>query len=206
MSMISPPRSLPPNVTSRSRRWQLIERSISLPRVWAPSGDFSRSASLCMAASHSSTVATPTPSRYAVRLPAADRTPPGPCRSVVGVSAPTPRPGPPPNRPDPPTGNPAGTPVGGLAGTPARGLAGTPASGPAGAPAGTPASGPAGNPAGTPAGNPAGADSAASTVAAVQASMADLDQLDDLPVADHVARYDALHGTLSEALAAIDGV
>ena len=65
---------------------------------------------------------------------------------------------------------------------------------------------PTGNPAGTPAGNPAGADSAASTVAAVQASMADLDQLDDLPVADHVARYDALHGTLSEALAAIDGV
>jgi hypothetical protein len=65
---------------------------------------------------------------------------------------------------------------------------------------------PAGGPAGNPAGNPAGAGSAASTVAAVQASMADLDQLDDLPVADHVARYDALHGTLSEALAAIDGV
>ena len=84
---------------------------------------------------------------------------------MVAVSAPTPRPGPPPNRPDPPAGNPD-----------------------------------------TPAGNPAGADSAASTVAAVQASMADLDQLDDLPVADHVARYDALHGTLSEALAAIDGV
>ena len=84
---------------------------------------------------------------------------------MVAVSAPTPRPGPPPNRPDPPAGNP-----------------------------------------GTPAGNPAGADSAASTVAAVQASMADLDQLDDLPVADHVARYDTLHGTLSEALAAIDGV
>ena len=36
--------------------------------------------------------------------------------------------------------------------------------------------------------------------------MAELDQLDDLPVADHVTRYDALHGTLSEALAAIDGV
>jgi hypothetical protein len=84
---------------------------------------------------------------------------------VVGVSAPTPRPGPPPNRPDPPAGNP-----------------------------------------GTPTGNPAGADSAVSTVAAVQASVADLEQLDDLPVADHVARYDALHGTLSEALAAIDGV
>ena len=47
---------------------------------------------------------------------------------------------------------------------------------------------------------------AASTVAAVEASVAALDELDDLPVADHVARYDALHGTLSEALAAIDGV
>ena len=84
---------------------------------------------------------------------------------MVAVSAPTPRPGPPPNRPDPPAGNP-----------------------------------------GIPTGNPAGADSAVSTVAAVQASVADLEQLDDLPVADHVARYDALHGTLSEALAAIDGV
>ena len=84
---------------------------------------------------------------------------------MVGVSAPTPRPGPPPNRPDPPAGNP-----------------------------------------GIPTGNPAGGDSAVSTVAAVQASVADLEQLDDLPVADHVARYDALHGTLSEALAAIDGV
>jgi hypothetical protein len=45
-----------------------------------------------------------------------------------------------------------------------------------------------------------------SVTAAVRDSVADLDQLDDLPVADHVARYDALHGTLSEALAAIDGV
>jgi hypothetical protein len=55
----------------------------------------------------------------------------------------------------------------------------------------------------------AGAESSAgteSTVAALQASVAELDQLDDLPVADHVTRYDALHGTLSEALAAIDGV
>jgi hypothetical protein len=43
-------------------------------------------------------------------------------------------------------------------------------------------------------------------VDAMRASVADLDRLDDLPVADHVARYDALHGTLSEALAAIDGV
>ena len=58
----------------------------------------------------------------------------------------------------------------------------------------------------TAAGSPVGPGGAASTVAAVQDSVADLDQLDDLPVADHVARYDALHGTLSEALAAIDGV
>jgi hypothetical protein len=64
----------------------------------------------------------------------------------------------------------------------------------------------AGSAGGDAAGNPASADSAAGTVAAVQASVTDLDQLDDLPVADHVARYDALHGTLSEALAAIDGV
>ena len=82
---------------------------------------------------------------------------------MVAVSAPIPRPGPPPNRPVP----------------------GPP-------PAAT--------------GSLAGPGGAASTVAAVQASVADLDQLDDLPVADHVARYDALHGTLSEALAAIDGV
>ena len=49
-------------------------------------------------------------------------------------------------------------------------------------------------------------DGAEVTVAAVEESVAELDQLADLPVADHVARYDALHGTLSEALAAIDGV
>jgi hypothetical protein len=43
-------------------------------------------------------------------------------------------------------------------------------------------------------------------VARVEAAVAELDQLDELPVAEHVARYDALHGTLSDALAAIDGV
>jgi hypothetical protein len=66
----------------------------------------------------------------------------------------------------------------------------------------------AGSPvAGSPvAGSPVGRDGEASPVAAVRASVTELDQLDDLPVADHVARYDALHGTLSEALAAIDGV
>lgn len=44
------------------------------------------------------------------------------------------------------------------------------------------------------------------TVARVQAAAATLGALDELPVAAHVARYDALHGELSEALAAIDGV
>ena len=72
-----------------------------------------------------------------------------------------------------------------------------------GPPPDRPVAGPPPSPA---AGSPVGPGGAASTVAAVQASVADLDQLDDLPVADHVARYDALHGTLSEALAAIDGV
>ena len=51
-----------------------------------------------------------------------------------------------------------------------------------------------------------GPDSIVDVTAAVRDSVADLDQLDDLPVADHVARYDALHGTLSDARAAIDGV
>jgi hypothetical protein len=53
---------------------------------------------------------------------------------------------------------------------------------------------------------PASATSAESTVAALRAEVAELDRLADLPVGDHVARYDALHGTLSDALAAIDGV
>jgi hypothetical protein len=48
--------------------------------------------------------------------------------------------------------------------------------------------------------------SAESTVAALRAEVAELDRLADLPVGEHVARYDALHGTLSDALAAIDGV
>jgi hypothetical protein len=47
---------------------------------------------------------------------------------------------------------------------------------------------------------------AAGTVVAVEASVAALGELDDLPVGEHVARYDALHGELSDALAAIDGV
>ncbi|HST64471.1 MAG TPA: hypothetical protein VLM05_04715 [Mycobacteriales bacterium] len=43
-------------------------------------------------------------------------------------------------------------------------------------------------------------------MAALEAGVVRLDELDDLPVSEHVARYDALHGELSEALAAIDGV
>jgi hypothetical protein len=43
-------------------------------------------------------------------------------------------------------------------------------------------------------------------IAMLASSVAALDELADLPVADHVARYDALHGELSEALAAIDGI
>jgi hypothetical protein len=47
---------------------------------------------------------------------------------------------------------------------------------------------------------------AAGTVAALAATTTGLAELDTLPVGEHVARYDALHGELSEALAAIDGV
>ena len=46
----------------------------------------------------------------------------------------------------------------------------------------------------------------AGIVGRVEAAVAGLAELDGLPVAEHVARYDALHGELSEALAAIDGV
>jgi len=97
------------------------------------------------------------------------------------VSAPIPRPGPPPDGPVP--GAPA---VGDPAG-----------SGPAG-------SGPDGS--GSDGTGPDGSGQDGAATVALRDSVAALDQLDDLPVADHVARYDALHGTLSEALAAIDGV
>lgn len=43
-------------------------------------------------------------------------------------------------------------------------------------------------------------------VANVERSAAALDELEGRPVAEHVARYDALHGELSEALASIDGL
>jgi len=127
---------------------------------------------------------------------------------VVAVSAPIPRPGPPSRPvsgpPQPAAGHPDG------AGSSNAGPFGAAGSAGAGDPAGSAGSGSSAGASGLAsplgAGSPVGQGGAASTVAAVQASVADLDQLDDLPVVDHVARYDALHGTLSEALAAIDGV
>jgi hypothetical protein len=38
----------------------------------------------------------------------------------------------------------------------------------------------------------------------VDAALARLDTLDELPVAEHVAQFDALHRTLQDALVAID--
>jgi hypothetical protein len=49
-------------------------------------------------------------------------------------------------------------------------------------------------------------EAAPAVVGELAAAAAALGELDGLPVADHVARYDALHGELSEALAAIDGI
>ena len=51
-----------------------------------------------------------------------------------------------------------------------------------------------------------GTPPAPAEVGALAGSVAALDQLAGLPVAEHVARYDALHGELSDALAAIDGI
>jgi hypothetical protein len=53
---------------------------------------------------------------------------------------------------------------------------------------------------------PAGDEELPAVVGALAGSAAALDGLTELPVAEHVARYDALHGELSEALAAIDGI
>ncbi|HEX6756379.1 MAG TPA: hypothetical protein VF109_10600 [Mycobacteriales bacterium] len=43
-------------------------------------------------------------------------------------------------------------------------------------------------------------------VGGLAGEVAGLDELAELPVAEHVARYDALHGRLSDALSSIDGV
>jgi hypothetical protein len=41
---------------------------------------------------------------------------------------------------------------------------------------------------------------------AISSAMASLDELDELPVAEHVARFDAVHVVLTEALSSIDKV
>jgi hypothetical protein len=43
-------------------------------------------------------------------------------------------------------------------------------------------------------------------VVRLAAAVADLDGLGELPVPQHVARYDVVHGELSEALASIDEI
>jgi hypothetical protein len=114
---------------------------------------------------------------------------------VVAVSAPVPGP-----RPGPPSGfaparagvpQPGGRP-GPPPGTPTPGAQLSPRPEP---PTGGPTAGPSGPP-----------GDAAGTVVALDGTVARLADLDTLPVGEHVARYDALHGELSEALAAIDGV
>ncbi|HEU5476036.1 MAG TPA: hypothetical protein VFV67_35875 [Actinophytocola sp.] len=40
--------------------------------------------------------------------------------------------------------------------------------------------------------------------AAIEEAVAGLDELDDLPVAEHVARFDAVHVALNVALSTID--
>ncbi|MFL6129747.1 MAG: hypothetical protein ACJ73E_11865 [Mycobacteriales bacterium] len=55
-------------------------------------------------------------------------------------------------------------------------------------------------------GTPQDAGGAPEVVRQLAAAAAALEELDGLPVAEHVARYDALHGELSETLAAIDGI
>lgn len=59
---------------------------------------------------------------------------------------------------------------------------------------------------GAPEGGSAAGVSTPAAVDDLAAAVAALGELDGLPVAEHVARYDALHGELSEALAAIDGI
>jgi hypothetical protein len=43
-------------------------------------------------------------------------------------------------------------------------------------------------------------------VTGLAAAVAELDALAELPVSEHAARYDALHGRLSDALTSIDGI
>jgi hypothetical protein len=41
---------------------------------------------------------------------------------------------------------------------------------------------------------------------AIETSLAGLDEIDALPVTEHVARFEAVHSALSDALSAIDKV
>lgn len=52
---------------------------------------------------------------------------------------------------------------------------------------------------------PAGDPAVPAEVGRLQAAVADLPALAGVPVAEHVERYDRLHGELADALAAIDG-
>jgi len=42
-------------------------------------------------------------------------------------------------------------------------------------------------------------------ISAVRDAMAGTDELDGVPVAEHVARFDAVHQALTDALSSIDG-
>ncbi|HEV2778646.1 MAG TPA: hypothetical protein VGX25_04525 [Actinophytocola sp.] len=47
-------------------------------------------------------------------------------------------------------------------------------------------------------------ENGAEPVSAIDEAVAGLDELDELPVAEHVARYDAVHAALNAALSTID--
>ena len=86
-------------------------------------------------------------------------------------------------------------------------VAGTPRPGPpAAAPASAPPPAPAAEPAAAePVPEPC-ATAVPGEVTGLAAAVAELDALAELPVSEHAARYDALHGRLSDALTSIDGI
>lgn len=53
--------------------------------------------------------------------------------------------------------------------------------------------------------SPVSAEARTDVDAAVEAAMAGIAELDDVPLDGHVARFDAVHRTLADALSAIDG-
>lgn len=52
----------------------------------------------------------------------------------------------------------------------------------------------------------AGAGGADNPLAAVDRELARLNELDDLPVAEHVERFEAVHAVLADALSGVDRV